>query len=208
VERGNPRVERRIHPPIFLRKVALFQKNDDIKIRITSRHEDLSEALRADIENKVHRAEKYLPGGFAQAHVILNYEKKSHVCEVNLTGGSVKFASKALSSDMYQSIEACFAKLMRQTAKAKDKRVSRNTKLPKALASIRHGLIPTADVGGEIDVIRSKKHAVKPMSVEEAAMQLNDSKDAFLVFLNAETNNTNVVYKRGDHHIGLIEPEH
>lgn len=186
----------------------MFQKNDDIKIRITSRHENLSEALRTDIENKVHRAEKFLQGGFCQAHVILTYEKKSHVCEVNLTGGTVKFAAQAASHDMYTSIEACFAKLLRQTAKAKDKRVTRNTKMPRALASVRHGLIAAPEEGVEMEVVKSRKHAVKPMSVEEAAMQLADSKDEFLVFYNDESGSTNVVYKRRDQHIGLIEPEH
>jgi putative sigma-54 modulation protein len=57
-------------------------------------------------------------------------------------------------------------------------------------------------------VVRSRKHAVKPMTVEEAALQLADSKDEFLVFHNPESGNTNVVYKRRDQHIGLIEPEH
>jgi ribosomal subunit interface protein len=110
----------------------LFQQNDDIKIRITSRHEDLSEALRDDIEGKVHQAEKFLQGGCRQAQVILTYEKKAHVCEVNMTGGRNKFSSKGLSHDMYQSIEACFAKLMRQTKKAKDKRVSETPNCPAA----------------------------------------------------------------------------
>jgi len=197
-----------VFSPTFTWKVALFQQNDDIKIRITSRHEDLSEALRDDIEGKVHQAEKFLQGGCRQAHVILTYEKKAHVCEVNMTGGRNKFSSKGLSHDMYQSIEACFAKLMRQTKKAKDKRVSRNTKLPRGLASVRHGLIPAPEPGGEIEVVRSRKHAVKPMTVEEAALQLADSKDEFLVFHNPESGNTNVVYKRRDQHIGLIEPEH
>lgn len=186
----------------------MFQKNDDIKIRITSRHENLSEALRTDIETKVHRAEKYLSGDFRQAHVILTYEKKAHVCEVNLTGGTVKFSAQAVSHDMYTSIEACFAKLMRQTAKAKDKRVSSKNKLPRSLSSVRHGLIPAPEEGVEMEVLRSRKHAVKPMSVEEAAMQLADSKDEFLVFFNDESGSTNVVYKRRDQHIGLIEPEH
>jgi putative sigma-54 modulation protein len=195
-------------PPIFEWKVALFQQNDDIKIRITSRHEDLSDALRSDIEEKVHRAEKFLSGGFRQAHVILTYEKKVHACEVNLSGGDEKFSAQGISHDMYTSIEACFAKLMRQAGKAKDKRVSRNSRMPRSLGSIRHGLIAAPEEGEEVEVVRSKKYQVKAMSVDEAARKLADSKDDLLVFRNDESGKTNVMYKRHDQQIGLIEPEH
>ena len=187
----------------------MFQKNDsEMKIRITSRRENLSDALRSDIEGKVQRVERYLPGGLREAHIILNYEKKSHVCEANLSGPALKIAARALSHDMYQSIEACFIKLMNQASKAKDKRVGHHASENRGLSSIRHGLIPAFDEGEEHEVIRSRKHAVKPMSIEEAALQLAASKDEFLVFLNAESNQTNVVYKRRDQHIGLIEPEY
>jgi putative sigma-54 modulation protein len=186
----------------------LFQKTDnEPKIRITSRHEILSEAIRSDIETKIQRVNRYLSGDFREAHIILNYEKKSHVCEATLSGPALKLAAKALSHDMYQSIEACFAKLMRQAAKAKDKRVHQS-KGGRSLSTVRHGLIPAPDAGGEVEVVRSRKHAVKPMSVEEAALQLSSSKDEFLVFFNAESGRTNVVYKRRDQHIGLIEPEY
>ena len=57
-------------------------------------------------------------------------------------------------------------------------------------------------------VVRTEKYAIKPMTIEEAALQLTSSKDEFLVFSNAETERTGVVYKRKDHQIGLIEPEY
>lgn len=186
----------------------MFQKNDDTKIRITSRHENLSEALREDIEGKVQRLERYLPAGSRQAHVILTYEKKEHLCDVNLRGGNEKFSATGRSHDMYQSIEAAFAKVLRQMAKEKDRRVDKNTRLPRSLTHVRHGLIPSPEEGGEVEVVRTRKHAVKPMTIEEAALQLADSKDEFLVFHNADSHATNVVYKRRDQNIGLIEPEH
>ncbi len=187
--------------PLFDKKPA------DLKIRITSRHEELSDSLRADIESRVARLERYM-GKLVEAHVVLTYEKKTHTCEITLKGKDHQFAAKANSPDMYKSIEAAFTKLERQTAKVKDKRAKHHDKHSKPLGSVRHGLIAPPEDNQEMEVIKSRKQAVKPMSVEEAALQLAASKDEFLVFHNAESDRTNVVYKRRDHHIGLIEPEY
>jgi putative sigma-54 modulation protein len=183
------------------------QPGSGLKVRITSRHENLSPALREDIELKVARISRFL-SQFNEAHIILNYEKKSHVCEANLKGKGIQLASRGASHDMYQSIEACFVKLGRQAAKLKDRLTDHKGNRPRNVESIRHGLIAPPDDGQDVEVIRSRKHAVKPMPVEEAALQLTSSKDEFLVFFNAETGRTNVVYKRRDQHIGLIEPEY
>jgi len=177
------------------------------KVRITSRHENLSAALRDDIEGKVERVSRFL-SKVGEAHVILTYEKKSHVCEANLKGKGIQLSSRGASHDMYQSIEACFAKLGRQAAKMKDRLTDHKGPKGRTVETVRHGIFSPPDEGQEVEVIRSRKHAVKPMPVEEAALQLSASKDEFLVFLNAETGRTNVVYKRRDHHIGLIEPEY
>jgi putative sigma-54 modulation protein len=61
--------------------------------------------------------------------------------------------------------------------------------------------------GDGIRVIKTRKFAVKPMSVEEAVQEVNESKDEFLVFRNAESDSINVIYRRSDGHFGLIEPE-
>lgn len=179
-----------------------------MKIIITSRHESLTEGLRTHVEDKIHRVEKYL-GKIREAHVILNFEKRRHVCEINLFAKGVKLASVGSSHDMYQSIDQALDKLERQVLKVKDKRVGRHRqgKQLKAQSIVHHVLTP-ADRGEESVVVRSKKYAVKPMTAEEAALQLTSSRDEFLVFSNADSGKTNVVYKRKDGHIGLIEPEY
>ena len=96
-----------------------------------------------------------------------------------------------------------------QAKKHKDIRVERHRGgRVSPLKSITHGLIPTPMEGEEMEVIRSKRYPVKPMTVEEAAMQLSKSRDEFMVFFDAEAGTTGVVYKRKDNHIGLIEPEY
>ncbi len=178
-----------------------------MKVHITSRHEKLTEGLKNHVEDKIQRVERYL-GKINEAHVILNFEKTVHLCEVTLTAKHLKLSAKATSRDMYKSIDGALMRLEKQAQKNKDKRVGRHRDQFQGTESISHGLIAPLVEGEGVKVIRTKKHAVKPMTVEEAALQLAASRDEFLVFSNAETDRTSVVYKRKDNHIGLIEPEY
>jgi putative sigma-54 modulation protein len=175
-----------------------------MKISITSRHERLTEGLKNHVEDKIQKVEKFL-GKIKEAHVILNFEKKVHICEVTLAAKDLKLSAKATSRDMYQSIDAALTRLETQAHKQKDKRVGhhRHEGGREVLEDISE-----PDEREEIKVIKTKKFAIKPLTVEEAAQQLSLSKDEFLVFLNAENERTSVVYKRTDKHVGLIEPEY
>ncbi len=179
-----------------------------MKIHITSRHEQLTEGLRIHIEDKIQRVERYL-GKIKEAHVVLNFERKLHICEVTLSAKGLKLSAKASSHDMYQSIDVALQRLEKQAHKQKDKRVEHHrSERPKAKGSIKPSLFSrNVEVDG-VKVVRTQNYAIKPMTIEEAALQLASSKDEFLVFSNSETDRTGVVYKRNDHHIGLIEPEY
>lgn len=176
-----------------------------MKISITSRHEKLTEGLKSHVEDKIQRVEKFL-GKIKEAHVILTFEKKVHLCEVTLAAKNLKLSAKATSRDMYQSIDAALTRLETQAHKQKDKRVGHHREEGREV--FNRGNIPELAEREEIRVIKTKKFAVKPLTVEEAAQQLSLTKDAFLVFLNAENERTSVVYKRTDNHVGLIEPEY
>ena len=179
-----------------------------MKVHITSRHQKLTEGLSTHIEDKIQRVERYV-GKIKEAHVVLNFEKKVHLCEVSLVAKNLKLSAKASSHDMYTSIDAAIQRLEKQAHKNKDKRVDRyRVEMPKARATASRGRL-MADVESDGPrVIRSESYAVKPMTIEEAALQLASSKDEFLVFSNAETERTSVVYKRKDKNVGLIEPEY
>jgi ribosome hibernation promoting factor len=178
-----------------------------MQVHITSRHEQLTEGLRAHIEDKIRRVERYL-GKIKEAHVILTFEKRMHACEVTLTAKNLQLSAEGASRDMYQSIDAAVLRLEKQAKKQKEKRVDRrHAGGGKGKTTVTHGLIPIPVEPDGIKVVRSKSFAVKPMTIEEAALQLSSSKDEFLVFSNADTDRTSVVYKRKDSHIGLIEPE-
>ena len=176
-----------------------------MQINITSRHEQLSEGLRTHIEDKIRRVERYL-GKIKDAHVILTFErKKMHVCEMTLSAKNLKLSAKASSHDMYQSIDVAAQRLEKQAHKQKDIRVERHQadsrRSPKAKAAPEE-----ASENEGVRVVRASGQAVKPMTVDEAALQLVSTKDEFLVFTNAETDRTSVVYKRKDGRVGWIEP--
>jgi len=177
-----------------------------MKITITSRHEKLTEGLKNHVEDKIQRVERYL-GKIKEAHVILNFEKKVHLCEVNLAAKDLKLSAKATSRDMYQSIDAALGRLETQAQKQKEKRTSHHRSEGGRAAASRE-MDDEPMEAEEVKVVKTKKFAVKPMTVDEAALQLSSSKDEFLVFHNAENERTSVVYKRSDSHIGLIEPEY
>jgi putative sigma-54 modulation protein len=177
-----------------------------LKINITSRHEKLTEGLKNHVEDKIQRVERYL-GKIKEAHVILNFEKNVHVCEATLAAKNLKLSAKATSRDMYQSIDAALSRLETQAQKQKDKRAG-HYRAKGERSVVSDGGVSDPAENEEIKVIKTKKFALKPMTVEEAAMQLAATKDEFLVFYNAENERTSVVYKRADHQIGLIEPEY
>jgi putative sigma-54 modulation protein len=185
------------------------QAETHMKIHITSRHEQLSEGLRVHIEGKIHKVERYL-GKIKEAHVVLNFEKRLHICEVVLTAKRLQISARASSRDMYKSIDAALDRLEKQAQKQKEKWADHHRWPEKQrLTAVSHSLIPSRFEGdGGLKVIHIRKFAVKPMTAEEAAMQLISSRDEFLVFSNAETDQTSVVYKRKDNQIGLIEPEY
>ncbi len=186
----------------------MFRKtHGNFKLNITSRHEDLSDALTSQVEAKIQRVERYL-GHITEARVILTYERNLHLCEVTLTAPHLKLSAKSSSRDMYNSIDSALERLEIQARKNKERRVERRHAPGAKASAVIHGLIPPSVDGEEFEVIRSKKHDIKPMTVEEAALQLAVSKNEFLVFSDAETDKTCVVYKRKDNHIGLIEPEY
>jgi hypothetical protein len=122
---------------------------------------------------------------------------------------------------MYASIDLVTDKLVRRVKKYHDKTHGKTRKYHEKMAGTlpgegipeeAPGLAPE-DLAGEMvtigdngRIVKTKQFALKPMSVDEATLQLELVGHDFFVFTNAETNRTNVVYRRDDGHFGLIEP--
>jgi ribosome hibernation promoting factor len=172
-----------------------------MQVMVTFRHVEPTEGLRQHAEDKVQRVHKYLRRPI-EAHVILSVEKQRHIAEVQLSANHLNVTATEETDDLYSAIDLAMSKIERQvkkhTAKYKDHKGANNNAPGLAAGN--------AERSGA--TIHTQRVAVKPMSVDEAVMQLKLLKNDFLLFTNAATDTLSVVYRRKDGNYGLIEPEH
>jgi putative sigma-54 modulation protein len=177
-----------------------------MEISITYRHVEPNESLKQYVEEKVSRIKKYI-GRQVNADVILSMEKKRFLAEVNVTGDGIRFNRKEVSPEnLFNAIDLVMDKVMNEAVRSKTKRMKRNS--PSEF-TIRHNIISfeSQTENREPRVIKTENQFVKPMTVEEAIVQLELIKAEFLVFTNAQSSRVNVLYQRRDGNYGLIETE-
>ncbi len=179
-----------------------------MQITVTGRHFEVTDALRQHIDGKIKKIERFLDG-ITDVHVVLSVEKHRHSAEINMSqaNGNI-LRSLEETHDMYESVDAVIDKIEKQARKLNNKReTSRKGRKSTKDLEVLVDDDDVPDAGVNPKVIRTQKFAVKPMPVDEAAMQLGMSSEDFLVFLNSEIDQISVMYKRKDGNYGLIEPE-
>lgn len=182
-----------------------------MKIDITGRHIEVTEPIRKFATDRLERLRGILDQ-IMEVHLILTVEKhQRHIAEVNIKTRHDFHNGEEVSTDMYTSIAAVIDKVEKQILRSKDKnraKKRRNNHLGAGVVTTT-SIVEVEEVLGEKlpRIIRTHEVAAKPMSVDDAAIEIGDSDHEFLVFRNAETERLNVVYKRKDGNIGWIEPE-
>lgn len=182
-----------------------------MKLIVKGRHMAVTDPIREYAEEKIGRVAKILDGEHQQAEVELWVEKNpsienSQVVEVTVWTKGPVIRAKEAAVDMYAAIDLASEKLERQFRKYKGKIVNRYTgkgghaaPTPEAPISLE-----AEEVGPEI--VKTKIVDVKPMTAEEAILQLELLGHDFFVFTSADTAAVNVLYRRNDGDFGLIEP--
>ncbi|MDI6711164.1 MAG: ribosome-associated translation inhibitor RaiA [Thermoanaerobacterales bacterium] len=169
-----------------------------MRVNVRGKNIEVTDALRGYVEKRLKKLEKYL-NNYGDAQVTLTVERDSHRIEVTIPINGMILRGEESTGDMYASVDQVVEKLEKQVERFKG-RITRRLRTAGA-----------AGVGVEneepLEVVRTKRFAIKPMEVEEAIMQMNLLGHSFFVFANAETEQVNVVYKRKDGNYGLIEPE-
>ena len=170
---------------------------------ISGKNIDITEGLRAAVEEKIGKLERYFNDS-TEVHVTLSTEKNRQKIEVTVPMKGTIIRAEETSTDMYVSIDLVEEVIERQLRKYKNKLIQKEQNV----AQFSKGFVyeDTYDEE-EISIIRSKKFAMKPMDPEEACVQMELLGHTFFVFRNSETDEVNVVYKRKDNTYGLIEPE-
>ncbi len=175
-----------------------------MRITITGRNIDLTDGLKAAVEDKLSKLEKYFTPD-TDAHVTLSVEKERQKVEVTIPVKGSYIRSEQVSNDMYVSIDLVEEVIERQLKKYRTKIVSKQQS--KGSAFKKEFLEGGMEDDEEIKITRSKRFGMKPMYPEDACVQMELSGHDFFVFMNAETEEVNVVYKRKGNTYGLIEPE-
>jgi len=171
-----------------------------MNIIVTGRHLEVTPALKSYVEKKVQRFDRYL-SNISEAIVTLGVEKYRHKAEVLLKVNGVLIQAEGITGDVYASIDEVAEKLERQIKKYKEKLVSHRKSEGKAAAAAE---VPVpAEVGR---IIKNKRFELKPMSPDEAVMQMELLDKDFFVFTNDNSGSINVIYRRKDGNFGLIEP--
>lgn len=171
-------------------------------IIVRGKNIEITPSLKDYVEKRIGKITKYF-NSLGEITVILTVSKGRHIVEVTVPVNGMLLRGEEATGDMYASIDLVIEKLEKQIEKYK-------TKLSRKLrtGSFKGELLPSSaePEAEEPRVVKTKRFAIKPMSVEEAIMQMNLINHDFFVFRNAETEDVNVVYRRKDCNYGLIEP--
>lgn len=178
-----------------------------MEIQVTGRHVSVTKGMKDYVRKKLERIGRFNLR-FTGAHVIMDVEKYRHRVEVTLQVDHTRIHGEEVSEDMYQSVDKVLDKIERQLRKYKQKFKNRKTK------QIRPTEIDPSEVSSDSvkeekfrpKLVKTEKFAVKPMDLDEAVLQMERSKEGFVMFRNAETEKVNVIYRRHDGDFGLIEP--
>lgn len=174
-----------------------------MRITITGRNIELTEGLKAAVEEKLSKLEKFFAPD-TDVFVTLSVEKERQKIEVTIPIKGHVIRSEQSSNDMYVSIDLVEEIIERQLRKYKNKIVDQQQS---AVSLSKAFVEEDIEDDDEIKIIRSKRFAMKPMEAEEACLQMELLGHSFYVFRNATTDEVNVVYKRKGNTYGLIEPE-
>lgn len=183
--------------------IMVEKEMDSMRYIITGRNIDVTEGLRAAVQEKIGKLERYFTQD-TEVHVTLSVEKERQKIEVTIPVKGNIIRSEQVSSDMYVSIDLVEEIIERQLKKYKNKIVDRK----QAGENFTPEYIDKDyDEDDSIQIIRTKKFGIKPMDAEEACIQMELLGHNFYVFSNSDTGEVNVVYKRKGNTYGLIEPE-
>lgn len=174
-----------------------------MKIKIVAKNIELTQGLREAVEKKLSKLEKYF-GPEIVAHVTLSVQKKRQIVEVTIPFNGVVLRGQEDLEDMYASIDLVIDKLEGQIRKQKTKLQRRQVG-----DSLRYQYIDDVkEDTNEPKIVKTKRFSIKPMSTDEAILQMELIGHNFFVFEDSDNNSICVVYKRKDGNYGLIDPEY
>lgn len=183
-----------------------------MQISVTSRHMELTDALKNHLKNKVSKLDKYLDA-ILDANIILAVENKHrHIAEITLTTRGMTFNSEGTTDNMYTSIDRVIDKLETQVRRFKDKKKEHKQKhkIPSKEMHLSSELI-NADMLKEEEnpslAITTKQVPLKHMTIEEAIESIESNEVKCLMFINLLNNKINTIYQVPNGELIVLEPK-
>tara|TARA_B100000315_G_scaffold235854_1_gene251104 strand:- start:327 stop:878 length:552 start_codon:yes stop_codon:yes gene_type:complete len=181
-----------------------------MKVSVTGRKMEMTEALNDHIEEKISGIKKFL-NEVKDVHIVLSVEKHRHFAEITLNASGYVIHCKEETNNMYSSIDRVIVKLTKQLKKHKDKILTLKNKKKSGEEEMNGFRSDVLSYENETSIredhedIKSVKFDAKPIFLEEASMEIRSSKNNFLVFRNASNGKINVLYHRNNGKLGLID---
>ena len=185
-----------------------------MKIDITGRQVEITPALRDFAVEKLRKLEKLLDGPL-EVHVVLGVEKHRHIAEIQVRSRTAILSGTEETGDLYASIGEVADKLERQALKHKEKVTEKKrregARVPEVAQAIGEEAAPAPGGDAEEDrparIFRSERYRLKPLSAEDAVLELEATGEDLLVYRDDRSYRVNVVYRRKDGNFGLVDPE-
>ena len=174
--------------------------------QLIGRNLDITEAMRNYAEDKLAKLDRF-SDQIVDAKVVMSYDQKAHASDparvevqLNVPNGIVR--AEEAGQDTYAAVDKVVDKLERQLKRFKGRLLAkRHDELP-----VDASPPPPEEEKGEPQLVRTKQHVLRPMSPEDAALQMEALGHDFYMFRNLDTNLVSVIYLRNDGDYGLIEP--
>ena len=176
-----------------------------MKITISGKNIDVTEGLKAAVNEKLGKLEKYFTPD-TNVIVTLSVEKERQKIEVTIPVKGNIIRSEQVSNDMYVSIDLVEEIIERQIRRYRKKLIDKK-QAAQSFSQLFIEEAEEAEAEEAINIVKTKRFGMKPMFPEDACVEMELLGHNFYMFLNAETDQVNVVYKRKNHTYGLIEPE-
>ena len=174
-----------------------------MRVTVIGKNINVTSALKEIVERKISKLDRYFKPN-VEARATLTVQKNSQIFEVTIPFNGVILRCEESTDDMYKSIDLVQAKLERQIRKQRTK-LQRRSNESLRFSNFDEVALEEDDQG---EIVKVKKFNIKPMSTEEAILQMELVEHNFFVFKDSDTYNVNVIYKRKYGNYGLLEPDY
>jgi putative sigma-54 modulation protein len=176
----------------------------NMKISVTFRSSEGEEGQKEYAEERLKKLKRYIDDP-VDAHVILSVEKFRSSAEINLMANGLNINSREEEKDMHLAIDNAIEKIERQLKKRKEKIRGFKGNHARSVATEGEFLGEEGEESSESKVVETRKIVLKPMSIDDAVMEMESSKNRFVIYRDSSTEEVNVIYRREDGKFALME---